>query len=122
VPLPACAAAAAHSCGLLVRTSWKNLVMARHYRVGVVASLLLVAVARASDSTPSKGDDGADRAASSSTLPHVVFLLADDLGYADLGYRNGTDIRTPHLSSLAAEGLKLEYCYAQLVCSGYCRE
>jgi hypothetical protein len=96
--------------------------MARHYRVGVVASLLLVAVARASYSTPSKGDDGADRAASSSTLPHVVFLLADDLGYADLGYRNGTDIRTPHLSSLAAEGLKLEYCYAQLVCSGYCRE
>ena len=35
--------------------------------------------------------------------PHVVVILADDLGNADLGYR-GSSIKTPHLDALAAGG------------------
>lgn len=50
-------------------------------------------------------------------VPHVVFLLADDLGWADIGYRNGSDVLTPHLDSLAASGIKLDNLYTQLVCS-----
>ena len=39
-------------------------------------------------------------------LPNVVILLADDLGWADVGYR-GSDIETPHIDSLARDGMLL---------------
>jgi arylsulfatase A-like enzyme len=48
--------------------------------------------------------------------PHIVVLLADDLGWADVGYR-GSDIRTPAIDALAREGRRLEQFYVQPVCS-----
>ena len=33
--------------------------------------------------------------------PNIVLLVADDLGYADLGFQGGKDIPTPHLDALA---------------------
>ena len=50
--------------------------------------------------------------------PHIVYIVADDLGWNDIGYRgNATDVQTPNLDELAAAGVKLEQFYAQLVCS-----
>ncbi|MFZ5830978.1 MAG: sulfatase-like hydrolase/transferase [Planctomycetota bacterium] len=50
--------------------------------------------------------------------PHVVFILADDLGYGDLGCYGCDEIRTPHLDRLAAEGVRFTDCYANgPVCS-----
>lgn len=40
-----------------------------------------------------------------------------DFGFADIGYRPGTDARTPHLDALASAGVKLDAMYTQLVCS-----
>lgn len=37
--------------------------------------------------------------------PHVLLILADDLGYADLGFTNCTDIPTPNLDRLASDGI-----------------
>ena len=48
--------------------------------------------------------------------PNVVILLADDLGWADVGYR-GSDIETPHIDSLAKDGMRLERFYATPFCS-----
>lgn len=48
--------------------------------------------------------------------PNVVFLLADDQGYADVGW-HGSEIKTPNLDRLAAAGAKLEQFYVQPVCS-----
>ncbi|XP_013412440.1 arylsulfatase J [Lingula anatina] len=48
--------------------------------------------------------------------PHIVFLLADDLGWNDIGYHND-EVKTPTLDRLAAEGVKLENYYAQSFCS-----
>jgi arylsulfatase A-like enzyme len=49
----------------------------------------------------------ADRAASELTeQPNVVLILADDLGYGDLGCYGNARNRTPHLDRLAREGLK----------------
>ena len=39
--------------------------------------------------------------------PNVIFIMADDLGNADLGYR-GSDIITPNIDRLATEGVHLE--------------
>jgi len=48
--------------------------------------------------------------------PNVVILLADDLGFADLGFR-GSDIKTPHIDRLAAQGVRLDRFYACPMCS-----
>jgi len=50
--------------------------------------------------------------------PNIVFIMADDLGYADLGCYGADDIRTPALDRLAAEGLRFTDFYANgAVCS-----
>ena len=36
--------------------------------------------------------------------PNIVFLLIDDLGYADCGFNGGKDIHTPNIDKLAAGG------------------
>jgi arylsulfatase A-like enzyme len=48
--------------------------------------------------------------------PNVVFILADDLGWNDVGY-HGSAIRTPNIDRLAAAGTRLEQFYVQPVCT-----
>jgi len=48
--------------------------------------------------------------------PNIIVVIADDLGWADLGYR-GSVIETPHIDSLAANGLRFEHFYAHAWCS-----
>lgn len=55
-------------------------------------------------------------AAGPAAPPHVVILLADDLGWRDVGF-HGASIETPHIDGLAAEGVELERFYAQPVCT-----
>jgi arylsulfatase A-like enzyme len=50
--------------------------------------------------------------------PNIVFIMADDLGYADLGCYGHPQIRTPHLDALAARGVRMLHSYASSpVCS-----
>ncbi len=44
--------------------------------------------------------------------PNIVFIMADDLGYGDLGCYGQKTIRTPHIDRLAAQGLRFTECYA----------
>src|ERR1043165_2918363 len=44
--------------------------------------------------------------------PNIVFILADDLGYGDVGCFGQTKIRTPNIDRLAAEGIKLTSHYS----------
>jgi arylsulfatase A len=44
--------------------------------------------------------------------PNVVFILADDLGYADVGCYGQKKIRTPNIDQLAAEGMRFTQCYS----------
>jgi len=50
------------------------------------------------------------------TPPNVVIIVADDLGWGDVGY-HGSEIATPRLDRLAAEGVVLDRFYAQPSCS-----
>ncbi len=50
--------------------------------------------------------------------PHIVIILADDLGYGDLGCYGNMLAKTPHLDQLAAEGVRFTDFYApSAVCS-----
>lgn len=51
-----------------------------------------------------------------SSKPNIVIFLADDLGYADVGFHGG-EIATPNLDQLAASGARLEQFYVQPACS-----
>src|SRR5579871_2577252 len=44
--------------------------------------------------------------------PNIVFILADDLGYGDLGCYGQTKIRTPTLDRMAAEGMRFTQHYS----------
>ncbi|KAK3780894.1 hypothetical protein RRG08_052051 [Elysia crispata] len=48
--------------------------------------------------------------------PNIIFILADDYGFNDIGY-HGSQIKTPTLDQLAGEGVKLENYYVQPRCS-----
>jgi arylsulfatase A-like enzyme len=49
--------------------------------------------------------------------PHIVFILADDLGRSDCGFMGGAQIPTPNLDRLANAGTRLDAFYVQPVCS-----
>jgi arylsulfatase A-like enzyme len=48
--------------------------------------------------------------------PNVVMIVADDQGYANIGYHNST-VLTPRIDELAKGGVVLEGYYVQPVCS-----
>ncbi len=44
--------------------------------------------------------------------PNLIFIMADDLGYGDLGCFGSTKIRTPHLDQMASQGMTLTDFYS----------
>jgi arylsulfatase A-like enzyme len=47
-----------------------------------------------------------------SRKPNVILILADDLGYGDLGCYGQHTLKTPHIDQMAAEGIMLSNHYA----------
>jgi arylsulfatase A-like enzyme len=68
--------------------------------VGILVSLCALLA------SPSRGED----------RPNVVLIVADDLGWNDVGYHN-PEIKTPNLDWLAAGGVRLEHHYVFPTCS-----
>ena len=56
----------------------------------------------------------------SPALPNIIFIMADDLGYAELGCYGQQKIKTPHIDRLAAEGMRFtqHYTSAPVCCAG----
>jgi arylsulfatase A-like enzyme len=49
--------------------------------------------------------------------PNIVFMLADDMGWAEPGFNGGAKELTPNMDKLAREGVKLTQFYTHSVCS-----
>ena len=71
---------------------------------------LLVPLVAAAIAVPTARADGP------ASRPNIVYILADDLGWGDVGWHGG-EIATPNLDKLANSGAKLEQFYVQPVCS-----
>ena len=48
--------------------------------------------------------------------PHILFILADDLGWSDVGF-HGSVIKTPNIDKLASEGVILDNYYVLPLCT-----
>ena len=48
----------------------------------------------------------------SADRPNIIFIMADDLGFGDLGCYGQSKTRTPHIDRVAAAGTKFTQCYA----------
>jgi arylsulfatase A-like enzyme len=55
-------------------------------------------------------------AAAAAEKPNIILIVADDMGWADVGY-HGSPIRTPNIDRLAGEGIELERFYVAPVCT-----
>ena len=58
------------------------------------------------------GASTASASNSSESKPNMVVIMADDLGYGDLGVYGASLIKTPHLDRLSMEGIRLDSFYA----------
>ena len=47
-----------------------------------------------------------------SQRPNIVLIMTDDVGYGDIGSYGAPDVRTPHIDSLARDGVRLTDFYA----------
>lgn len=58
------------------------------------------------------------KAGSPITLPHIVVVVADDLGFNDVQFTfTGSEVNTPTLSALSSRGLVLDNYYVQPLCT-----
>ena len=73
-------------------------------------SLLLGLLALAFTLFPPASQAAADR-------PNIIFIVADDMGYADAGFQGCADIPTPHLDALARSGVR---CTSGYVSHPFC--
>src|SRR6187399_1184785 len=88
---------------------WENLTVigqnfVRTFFVGVGVALGLMGCVQ-SQAQPAQGK------------PNIVQIVADDLGWKDVGFNGCADIKTPNLDKLAAEGAKLAQFYVQPMCT-----
>src|SRR5512134_3546056 len=92
----------------------------RRVRPGLMALIgsLAVCLAACDSDVPTTGDAD-DAAAASSTAdrrPNLILILADDLGWSDIGVL-GSEIPTPNIDRLANGGMLLTQFYANMTCS-----
>ena len=76
--------------------------MFRFYRAAALVAVALTAAAPA--------------LAADAPKPNIVYILADDLGWADVGF-HGSEIQTPTLDGLAKDGVTLDQFYVQPMCT-----
>ena len=74
---------------------------------GIVALILVMISAVSSRNSALAGTE-----ATQDGVPNIVFILADDLGYGDLGCYGQKVIQTPNIDRMAAEGMRFTDCYA----------
>jgi arylsulfatase len=80
------------------------------------SAALLFCLILAAGSAVAAAEPGDEVAAKADVRPNILLLVADDLGYADLGVY-GSDIRTPNIDALASQGVIFTQFHTAPMCS-----
>lgn len=83
----------------------------RAFGILAIAAIGVMGAARATIERTALGPIGSSLAPATER-PNIVFVLADDLGYGELGSYGQRRIRTPRLDRLASEGMRFTQFYA----------
>src|SRR5262245_18357093 len=83
-------------------------------RTTAACVLILAATAATPAAGPAAG--AATPVSAQARRPNIVYIIADDQGYKDVGF-HGSDIATPNIDSLAKGGARLEQFYGQPMCT-----
>ena len=84
--------------------------------LGMAVAVAIFTVASAKTVAIDQTIESIDRLTNASALPHIIFALVDDNGWAGVGYNN-PHLHTPTLDSLAGGGLKLTSHYTYKYCA-----
>lgn len=84
----------------------------QHLERNAVVDLREVRLIPVRDEDASPRDESAAASTSGRRPPNVVLIVADDLGFGELGSYGQTKIRTPHLDRLAEEGVRFTQHYS----------
>ena len=74
--------------------------------------LKLMAGGIAATAAPGRGFGRLKSSGAKGRLPNIIFIMADDMGYADLGCYGQKKIKTANIDRLAREGVRFTQCYA----------
>ena len=85
--------------------------MIHHF--GLSRALCLVAGLTGAMASPLAAADQPNQA----LQPNIVYIVADDLGWKDVGFNGATDIKTPNIDRLAATGAHFQQFYVQPMCT-----
>ena len=77
----------------------------------LIINILLVIMTGCGDGAPPSGE-----AAGQAQRPNFLIILADDMGYSDIGVM-GSEIRTPNIDRLAARGMLMTHFRVHMMCS-----
>jgi len=83
-------------------------------RIAVIGTALALTACGGGDTTDTAVAT-ADMQSAGDNRPNILLIVADDLGYADLGFY-GSEIPTPNIDALAAGGMLLTDFYSSLTC------
>ena len=87
-------------------------------RAALATALLLTPALHAADATNAPAKISAPSLPPAPRRPSIILIVADDLGYGDLGCYGQARIKTPNIDKLAAQGVRFTSCYAgSTVCS-----
>ena len=78
------------------------------YKQNAISGALLGALALLGAAAPAKAAEA---------KPNIVYIVADDLGWKDVGFNGCADIKTPNLDKLAETGAKFTQFYVQPMCT-----
>ena len=78
---------------------------------GTVAAMSASLIPDLAFATEHSGGDGSTPKPAAKR-PNIIFIMADDMGYGDLGCYGQKKIKTPNIDQLAEEGTRFTHCYA----------
>ncbi len=85
-------------------------------RIGASPVILLILLSARVFAADQASQSASEIRSTTSELPNIVILLADDLGWNSVGYHN-EEFQTPNIDSLVAEGIALNRFYVAPMCS-----